>query len=387
MRQTRLSIGCRDWRQVIETLGAQTAGILLYLRTLMRSMQAAEISIRIEELAAALHISEETAAAAIESIEAAGHLTQTGNSGGVITLRSSEEAAAIAERERKRRAAILRKIQGQALACGSALLRGRTKPEIPAAGREATDANAPKPRENGALGAFSARDLKLSGLDDCPASNRPETPKSYYTETPIMTYTGNSGRTSPAPIQSVAPRADGTEKSYTAGNSGQKNKKNPHTPEKEKSLTEQPAPAHTQSPLRETELPADQLEADYIDVCGAMPQSLRTALREQHDDVREAFCLYCRKKRDELGSAWTADAMRVAWLAARRIPEERRADSILAAYMGGWKTIRDSGSGVYFDKATGRVMSLVRGPVSTVNPAGGTASKSALDFARKMRRA
>ena len=162
--------------------------------------------------------------------------------------------------------------------------------------------------------------------------------------------------------------------------------KAPHTPEKEKTLTESTGRAHASAPAREAELPVDQLEADYIDVCGDMPPSLRNALREQDGDVREAFYLYCRKKRSELGSTWTPDAMRAAWLQARRIPEERRADSILSTYLGEWKTIRDSGSGVYFDKATGRVMSLVRGPVSTVNPAGGTASKAALDFVRQMRR-
>lgn len=315
MRQTRLSIGCQDWQRIIQTIGAEAAGILLYLRTMMRSMQTAEISITMRELATALRLSDETAETALASIEMAGYLSRSMDATGLITLRSAEEAAALSERRRKSAARLASRSRAWL-----DKLSGNSGPEIPAETPETT----------------------------C---------KSYKTEI-FMEY-----------------HAPG-------GNSGEKGKE-PRTPEKEKSLTEisEHAPAST------PELPADQLEADYIDVCGAMPQSLRTALREQHDDVREAFCLYCRKKRDELGSAWTADAMRVAWLAARRIPEERRADSILAAYMGGWKTIRDSGSGVYFDKATGRVMSLVRGPVSTVNPAGGTASKSALDFARKMRRA
>ena len=67
MRQTRLSIGCRDWQAIIETIGPEAAGILLYLLSMMRSMQAAEVSIRISELAAALHLSDETAETALAS--------------------------------------------------------------------------------------------------------------------------------------------------------------------------------------------------------------------------------------------------------------------------------------------------------------------------------
>jgi hypothetical protein len=139
--------------------------------------------------------------------------------------------------------------------------------------------------------------------------------------------------------------------------------KAPHTQEKEKTLTEQSGSAHASAPVREAELPVDKLEADYTDVCGLMPQSLRDAIRLEQDDVREAFYLYVRQRRDEEGSRWAGDRIRIAWLAARRIPAERRAESILAAAMGGWKTIRDAGSGCYFEKTTGRIVSLVRGPV------------------------
>ena len=305
MKQTRLSIGCRDWADTISQLGPEAAGVLVYLRLLMRSMGASEVSLTIPELANAMRLSEARIAEIIEAIQSAGYLTSSRDHFGVITFVSQEEAVAIAERSRKRRAALVRKFQPQT---------------------------------------------------EIPKEEPPKKEKSFETEV-FMCYTGNSGNSD-------------------------KKEKIPHTPIKERSHTE-----HSRAPASTPELACDQLEADYIDVCGDMPPSLRNALREQTDDVREAFYLFCRKKRSELGSAWTADAMRAAWLQARRIPEERRADSILSAYLGGWKTIRDSGSGIYFDKATGRVMSLVRGPVSTVNPAGGTASKTALDFVRRMRRA
>ena len=166
-----------------------------------------------------------------------------------------------------------------------------------------------------------------------------------------------------------------------------KKEKNPPTPKKEKSLTESTGHvhAHASAPVREAELPVDKLEADYIDVCGLMPQSLRDAIRLEQDDVREAFYLYVRQRREEEGSRWAGDRIRIAWLAARRIPAERRAESILAAAMGGWKTIRDAGSGCYFEKSTGRIVSLVRGPVEAVHPQGGTASKVARAFARGFR--
>ena len=132
----------------------------------------------------------------------------------------------------------------------------------------------------------------------------------------------------------------------------------------------------------------DQMEADYIDVCGCWPQSLREALRKEADDVREAFYLFVRTRQQESGETWTADRIRIAWLAARRIPAERRAESILAAAMGGWKTIRDCGSGVYFEKGTGRVVSLVRGPVEPREQSGVAreAAELAAQLARNMRR-
>ena len=44
MRQTRLSIGCADWIEIVKTIGPEAAGILVYLRTLMRSMHTPEVS-------------------------------------------------------------------------------------------------------------------------------------------------------------------------------------------------------------------------------------------------------------------------------------------------------------------------------------------------------
>jgi hypothetical protein len=142
-----------------------------------------------------------------------------------------------------------------------------------------------------------------------------------------------------------------------------KRKKEPHTPQKEESLTEIQTHTRSNKTYEQPELPADSLEAEYIGICRLMPQSLRDAIRLEQDDVREAFYLYVRQRREEEGSRWAGDRIRIAWLAARRIPAERRAESILAAAMGGWKTIRDAGSGCYFEKNTGRIVSLVRGPV------------------------
>ena len=45
MRQVRLSIGCRDWQEIARTIGPEAAGILVYLRTLMRSMQSSSSGI------------------------------------------------------------------------------------------------------------------------------------------------------------------------------------------------------------------------------------------------------------------------------------------------------------------------------------------------------
>ena len=306
MRQTRLSIGCRDWQAIIETIGPEAAGILLYLLSMMRSMQAAEVSIRISELASALHLSDETAETALASIQAAGFLTRYVDMSGVITLRSDEEEKRQNEARRKRAARFLSRFQGQST--------GQS-------GDTFFDKN----------------------------GQSADSPQEVYSEV-MMVYDPNSAQ----------------KKSHALFNhTGQESKKekNPPTPKKEKSLTESTGHAHASAPVREAELPVDKLEADYIDVCGLMPQSLRDAIRLEQDDVREAFYLYVRQRREEEGSRWAGDRIRIAWLAARRIPAERRAESILAAAMGGWKTIRDAGSGCYFEKTTGRIVSLVRGPV------------------------
>jgi len=306
MRQTRLSIGCRDWQAIIETIGPEAAGILLYLLSMMRSMQAAEVSIRISELAAALHLSDETAETALASIQAAGFLTRYVDMSGVITLRSDEEEKRQNEARRKRAARLLSRFQGQST--------GQS-------GDTFFDKN----------------------------GQSADSPQEVYSEV-MMVYDPNSAK----------------EKSHALFNQAKqesKKEKNPPTPKKEKSLTESTGHAHASAPVREAELPVDKLEADYIDVCGLMPQSLRDAIRLEPDDVREAFYLYVRQRREEEGSRWAGDRIRIAWLAARRIPAERRAESILAAAMGGWKTIRDAGSGCYFEKTTGRIVSLVRGPV------------------------
>ena len=322
MRQTRLSIGCRDWQDIIETIGPEAAGILLYLRTMMRSMQTAEISITMRELATALRLSDETAETALASIEMAGYLSRSMDATGLITLRSAEEAAALSERRRKSAARLASRSRAWL-----DKLSGNSGPEIPAETPETT----------------------------C---------KSYKTEV-FMEY-----------------HAPG-------GNSGRKKEKAPRTPEKEKTLTESGGRASTSAPVREAELPADKLEAEYIDICGLMPQSLRDAIKAETADVREAFYLYCRIRKDTEGSHWAGDRIRIAWLAARRIPPERRADSILAAAMGGWKTIRDAGSGCYFEKSTGRIVSLVRGTVEykQQNETEKTNAELAVKLARNMRRA
>ena len=100
MKQVRLSIGCRDWQQIIEAIGPEAAGVLVYLRTLMRSMQASEISVTLQELAEALRMPQDRAEKALETISA--RYLERVDTGGVITLRSPEEAKAAAERFRKR---------------------------------------------------------------------------------------------------------------------------------------------------------------------------------------------------------------------------------------------------------------------------------------------
>jgi hypothetical protein len=321
MRQTRLSIGCQDWQRIIQTIGAEAAGILLYLRTMMRSMQTAEISITMRELATALRLSDETAETALASIEMAGYLSRSMDATGLITLRSAEEAAALSERRRKSAARLASRSRAWL-----DKLSGNSGPEIPAETPETT----------------------------C---------KSYKTEV-FMEY-----------------HAPG-------GNSGMKREKEPHTPQKEESLTEIQTHTRSNKTREQPELPADSLEAEYIDICGLMPKSLRDTIKAETADVREAFYLYCRIRKETEGSHWAGDRIRIAWLAARRIPAERRADSILAAAMGGWKTIRDAGSGCYFEKSTGRIVSLVRGTVEykQQNETEKTNAELAVKLARNMRR-
>ena len=307
MRQTRLSIGCQEWQKIVQTIGAEATGVLLYLRSLMRSMEAAEITIRLEELAATLREDQDHAAGLLEVIVVGGYLNRTDNSDGTITLHSKTEAAALAERKRKRSRTI------KSLFCPKTG-NSEPSPEIP---------------EN--------------------------TIKSYTVEADVMTV-GNSGA-----------KAEHKEKA-------------PHTPQKIKTLTENIGREHTRE--SEPDLPVDSLEAEYLDVCGMMKPSLRNAVAKAPDDVREAFYLYIRTRK-EAGENWTDDRMRIAWLAALRIPEERRAESILAAAMGNWRTIRDAGQGCYFEKGTGRVVSLVRGPMEYRPKA--VPNAEALGFLRRMR--
>lgn len=325
MKQARLSIGCQDWQRTVMAIGAQSAGVYLFLRTLMRKMQAAEITVTIPEVAEACKIPQEAAESALRAIVAAGYFTTDSASTAEITLVCQEEAKAQADLFRKRAARLLSKTVGEQ-SCRQP--QSRTCP-------------------GGQSGVCDGETENLSL-------------KTYTTDF-FMIYDGQSERKEKAP-----------------------------KPRKEKSLTETTASAYAQAPVREAELPADTLEAEYIDVCGGWPKSLRKAILAEKDDVREAFCLYVRQRQTEDGKAWTADQVRIAWLAARRIPEERRAESILAASMGKWKTIRDCGSGCYFEKDTGRVVSLVRGPVE-VNPKNNSpdaaeAADTAMRLARSMRR-
>lgn len=332
MKQKRLSIGCKDWQVILATLGPESGGVLLYLITLMRSMQAAEISLRIEELAGGLNISTEEADAALTRIEAAGYLTRATDMTGMITLRSEEEKKRQNEARRKRAARMLsRTITGQS----------------------------------------SGQSEDIFFVQDGQSA---DSPKSYTCEV-MMLYDPNKG-TETKHTQSAQTITDG------------KKEKAPRTPEKEKSLTEITASAYTREAATQPELPSDQLEADYIDICGILPKRLRETLRNEAEDVREAFYLYCRQKRKEEGEHWTGDRIQIAWLAARRIPAERRAESVLAAAMAGWKTIRDAGSGVYFEKSTGRVVSLVRGPVEykQQNETQKSNTELAIKLARNMRR-
>jgi len=315
MRQTRLSIGCRDWQSMTEQIGATAAAVYLYLRTLMRGMQAAEITITLSELAQAVKLPSDAAESALRAI-CAEYMDRVDNIDGTITLLDKKEAAAQADMFRKRAARLLAKQSGQSEeTCGQS-------------------------------GVLSVNSDNLS--------------VKQYTTDFFMIYHGPS----------------------------EEKEKAPRTPEKEKSLTEYTGRAHASAPVREAELPADQLESDYIDVCGSWPPSLRNAIRAEKDDVREAFYLAVRKRQSDDGRIWTADQVRMAWLAARRIPEERRAESILAWGMAGWKTIRDCGSGCYFEKSSGRIVSLVRGTVEykQKNETEKSNAELAVRLARNMRR-
>lgn len=314
MRQARLSIGCQDWQKTVKRIGPAAAGVLLYLRTLMRTMQVAEITISMRELANAMKLDTETVGNLICMILDAELLEAEPGPDGLTTYLCPEEAKAQADMFRKRAARLLARHSGQSKeTCGQS-------------------------------GVESGKQEDLS--------------VKQYTTDFFMIYHGPS----------------------------EEKEKAPHTPEKEKTLTEFTGRAsHTRE--RDAELPADPLEAEYIDIVGSWPGSLRTAIRAEKEDVREAFYLFVRTRQDDAGKVWTADQVRIAWLAARRIQQERRADSILAAAMGGWKTIRDVGSGMYFERETGRIVSLVRGPVETrQNPGDQANADLAVRLARNMRR-
>ena len=314
MRQTRLSIGCQEWQSMTEQIGATAAAVYLYLRTLMRGIQAAEITITLSELAQAVKLPSDAADSALRAI-CVEYVDRTDNIDGTITIRDRKEAAAQADMFRKRAARLLAKHSGQ-----------------------------------------SEEKAGQSGVE----SGKPEdlSVKQYTTDF-FMIYSGPS----------------------------EKAEKEPHTPQKEESRTEIQTHTRSNKTCEQPELPADPLETEYIDVCGAWPPSLRKAIRAEKEDVREAFYLFVRQRQADIGKVWTADQVRIAWLAARRIPEERRADSILAAAMANWKTIRDVGSGMYFEKDTGRIVSLVRGPVEARGiPADKQNTELAARLARTMRR-
>lgn len=358
MRQTRLSIGCRDWQAIIETIGPEAAGILLYLLSMMRSMQAAEVSIRISELAAALHLSDETAETALASIQAAGYLeaapplrqSSAPLADAVITLRSDEEEKRQNEARRKRAARLLSRFQGQSTGQSGDTFFDKNGQSAGQSGRSQTC---------------------TEEVRSAPRADNIQ--KEYKTEI-MMTYDPKTGGRSEHTLFNQIDK--------------QSRKEKDPAPQKVKSLTETFTHTRNHKPTAEPELPSDSLEADYIDVCGLMPQSLRDAIRLEQDDVREAFYLYVRQRREEEGSRWAGDRIRIAWLAARRIPADRRAESILAAAMGGWKTIRDAGSGMYFEKSSGRIVSLVRGPVEykPQTETEKTNAELAVKLARNMRR-
>ena len=341
MRQTRLSICCRDWQQTVLALGLDAAALYLYLRTIMRTMQAAEVTVTVSEIAEAVKQPAERVETALAAICAAGYFTKKGAraaQSATITLSCPDEKRALAEAARKRSARALARSKKM---CG----------------------------QSGYI--FFAQSGQSA---DSPASHADASEQKEYTSEVMMVY---------------SPEQDGmSEHTLFEQNKRekQKNKKSPPHPQKtKKSLTESTGRAD----MREAELPVDGLETEYIDVIGSWPASLRNAIRGETDDVREAFYLCVRKRQDDEGRKWSADRVRMALLAAKRIPQERRAESILAWGMGGWKTIRDCGSGVYFEKETGRVVSLVRGTVQRTDARSDFEkqnSELATALARSMRR-
>lgn len=367
MRQTRLSIGCLDWQQTVLALGLDAAALYLYLRTIMRTMQAAEITVTVSEIAEAVKQPAERVETALAAICAAGY----------FTTKSAHAARAA----------------GQALHVGSS-------PDVPSVERDAdakrkTEITLLCPDEKRALAEAArkrsaralARSKKVLGQSgyiffaqsgpsaDSPAPHADASEQKEYTSEVAMIYHPKLGEPS----------------HYALSNQYRKRlerKKEPHTPQKEESLTEIQTHTRSNKTCEQPELPADALESEYIDVIGSWPASLRKAVRSEAEDVREAFYLCIRKRQADEGRVWSADQVRMALLAARRIPAERRSDSILAWGMGGWKTIRDCGSGVYFEKETGRVVSLVRDTIepkgAQVDPANATLAEK---LARNMRRA
>lgn len=330
MRQTRLSLGCRDWQRVLNTIGATAGAVLLKLRLLMRDMGTAEVSLTAAELATALHLTEEQVRDGIRAIVDNQLLTATEDTWGVIKFVSDQEAAAMRERAKK-----------------AAKKAARPVVELTA-------------RLSGSP-SFCAGEIPRGNSPEAVETNY----KPYKREEVVM-------------VDGIFP------------GELEKKEKHPRTPIKEKSLTESTGRASMHEASLQPELPADDLEAEFTDALAVMSPSLRKTVRNESADVREAFYLYIRRKRKDEGDRFGFDAARCAWLAAKRIPEERRADSIIAATMGGWKTIRDCGSGVYFEKETGRVVSLVRGPVEYQTPQ--TASRKAnadlaVKLAQSMRRA
>ena len=328
MRQTRLSIGCRDWQEIVRAIGPEAAGVLVYLRTLMRSMQASEISITVSELAETLRIPSESAEKALAAISPR-YLERT-DAGAIITLRSPEEEKQQADARRKRAARMLSRFKGT-----------------------------------------SGGQSKHVFFDNNGQSE--DRPKKEAESEVIMYYHPQPGEPG----------------NYALSHAYQKRlqkEKAPHTPQKEKSLTEIQTHTRSNKTCEQPELPADSLEAEFIETIGSWPKSLRDALKAEPNDVREAFYLYIRCKTAD-GERLTGDRIRIAWLAARRIPAERRAESILAAAMAGWKTIRDVGSGMYFEKESGRIVSLVRGPIEQkTTPAAKASADLAVQLAQRMRR-